>query len=152
MDTPVEPETSVTTSKEEEEPAEEANGAELEPSSSAADDSKADESGAELEEDPGVSNEEVADPLEQQQRKPPLEAQAEIPLQGPAHGWETPTQEPVNGVVQPPVIPPIGKPTRHTNQLDFISKEVLKAAKNHKHAWPFMKPVDTVKLGIPVSP
>uniref|UniRef100_A0A914DAM5 Uncharacterized protein n=1 Tax=Acrobeloides nanus TaxID=290746 RepID=A0A914DAM5_9BILA len=98
------------------------------------------ESGAEMEEDAGVSN-----GGETEQRKVDT---FDIPLQGPAHGWETPTQEPVNGVVQPRVIPPEGKPTRHTNQLDFIAKEVLKAAKNHKHAWPFMKPVDTVKLGI----
>uniref|UniRef100_A0A915D0C2 Bromo domain-containing protein n=1 Tax=Ditylenchus dipsaci TaxID=166011 RepID=A0A915D0C2_9BILA len=38
-----------------------------------------------------------------------------------------------NGMVQPRVIPPVGKPTRHTNQLDFIAKE----------------PVDAIKLNIP---
>ncbi|VDD86960.1 unnamed protein product [Enterobius vermicularis] len=66
-----------------------------------------------------------------------------------ASGWESPRQEPVNGVVQPRVIPPPGKPTRHTNQLDFIMKEVLKPAMRHKHAWPFMKPVDAARLGLP---
>jgi len=63
-------------------------------------------------------------------------------------GWETPPQEPVNGVVQPRYVPPPGKPTRHTNCLEFIANQVLKPAMKHKHAWPFCKPVDTVKLGI----
>ena len=52
--------------------------------------------------------------------------------------------------MQPRVIPPLGKPTRHTNQLDFIMKEVLKPAMRHKHAWPFMKPVDAARLDLPV--
>ncbi|VDK78938.1 unnamed protein product [Litomosoides sigmodontis] len=65
------------------------------------------------------------------------------------NGWESPRQEAINGVVQPRVIPPPGKPTRHTNQLDFMLKEVLKPAMRHKHAWPFMKPVDAVRLGLP---
>uniref|UniRef100_A0A0N5AWY7 Bromo domain-containing protein n=1 Tax=Syphacia muris TaxID=451379 RepID=A0A0N5AWY7_9BILA len=64
-------------------------------------------------------------------------------------GWQSPRQEPVNGIVQPRIIPPPGKPTRHTNQLDFIMKEVLKPAMRHKHAWPFMKPVDAARLGLP---
>uniref|UniRef100_A0A1I7YMH2 Bromo domain-containing protein n=1 Tax=Steinernema glaseri TaxID=37863 RepID=A0A1I7YMH2_9BILA len=63
--------------------------------------------------------------------------------------WETPRQEPINGVVQPRVLPPPGKPTRHTNQLEYIAQNVLKPALKHKHAWPFLKPVDTEKLNIP---
>uniref|UniRef100_A0A914RM86 Bromo domain-containing protein n=1 Tax=Parascaris equorum TaxID=6256 RepID=A0A914RM86_PAREQ len=59
-------------------------------------------------------------------------------------------QEGVSGI-QPRVIPPLGKPTRHTNQLEFILKEVLKPAMRHKHAWPFTKPVDAVRLSLPVS-
>ncbi|VDM95643.1 unnamed protein product [Thelazia callipaeda] len=69
-----------------------------------------------------------------------------------ANSWESPRQElqeAINGVVQPRVIPPPGKPTRYTNQLDFMLKEVLKPAMRHKHAWPFMKPVDAVRLGLP---
>ncbi|MCP9265193.1 Bromodomain-containing protein 2 [Dirofilaria immitis] len=75
---------------------------------------------------------------------------ADIGLAVPStNGWESPRQEAINGVVQPRVIPPPGKPTRHTNQLEFMLKEVLKPAMRHKHAWPFMKPVDAVRLGLP---
>uniref|UniRef100_A0A914LKY6 Bromodomain containing protein n=1 Tax=Meloidogyne incognita TaxID=6306 RepID=A0A914LKY6_MELIC len=63
-------------------------------------------------------------------------------------GWTSPILEAVNGMVQPRVVPPIGKPVRWTNQLDFLMKDVLKQAKNHKHAWPFQRPVDSIKLGI----
>ncbi|CAD5229514.1 unnamed protein product [Bursaphelenchus okinawaensis] len=63
--------------------------------------------------------------------------------------WATPPPEPVNGIVQPRTVPPSGKPTRQTNQLEFIAKEVLKPTLKHKHAWPFLKPVDAVKLNIP---
>uniref|UniRef100_A0A1I8BM81 Bromo domain-containing protein n=2 Tax=Meloidogyne hapla TaxID=6305 RepID=A0A1I8BM81_MELHA len=63
-------------------------------------------------------------------------------------GWTSPILEAVNGMVQPRVIPPVGKPVRWTNQLDFLMKDVLKQAKNHKHSWPFQRPVDSIKLGI----
>ncbi|TKR72234.1 hypothetical protein L596_019714 [Steinernema carpocapsae] len=63
--------------------------------------------------------------------------------------WGTPRAEPINGVVQPRVVPPPGKPTRHTNQLEFMAQNVLKPALKHKHAWPFLKPVDTNRLNIP---
>ncbi|VDO32945.1 unnamed protein product [Haemonchus placei] len=67
----------------------------------------------------------------------------------PENPWASPRQEPVNGIVQPRVIPPMGKPTRHTNQLDYILNTVLKEVMKHKHAWPFNVPVDTVKLNLP---
>ncbi|GMR32468.1 hypothetical protein PMAYCL1PPCAC_02663, partial [Pristionchus mayeri] len=63
--------------------------------------------------------------------------------------WATPRQEAVNGIVQPRILPPVGKPTRHTNQLEYIQNTVLKAALKHKHAWPFAKPVDAIKLNLP---
>ncbi len=53
--------------------------------------------------------------------------------------------------MQPRVLPPPGKRTRHTNKLDFVYREVLKAVLKHKHAWPFEKPVDAVKLNLHVS-
>ncbi|GFV90964.1 bromodomain-containing protein 4 [Trichonephila clavipes] len=57
--------------------------------------------------------------------------------------------EPVNGIVQPPVYPPEGKPHRNTNTLQYVSKVVLKAVCKHNFAWPFQTPVDTVKLKLP---
>lgn len=60
-----------------------------------------------------------------------------------------PTQEPVNGVVQPPVIAPPERPGRNTNQLSFLSKTVLKAVWKHQFSWPFQEPVDTKKLNLP---
>jgi len=38
---------------------------------------------------------------------------------------------------------------RLTNQIQFLSKTVLKQIMRHQFAWPFMKPVDAVKLRIP---
>lgn len=60
-----------------------------------------------------------------------------------------PTQEPVNGIVQPPVMPPPDRPGRNTNQLNFLSKTVLKAVWKHQFSWPFQEPVDTKKLNLP---
>lgn len=60
-----------------------------------------------------------------------------------------PRIEPVNGVVQPPVVPPKSRPGRNTNQLQFIAKNVLKAVWKHQHAWPFHQPVDAKKLNLP---
>ncbi|PRD24499.1 UNVERIFIED_CONTAM: fs [Trichonephila clavipes] len=62
-----------------------------------------------------------------------------------------PAVEPVNGIAQPPYIPPPDKPHRNTNQLHFLLKNVMKAVWKHQFAWPFYQPVDAVKLSIPVS-
>lgn len=59
--------------------------------------------------------------------------------------------EPVNGIVQPPVVPPPDRPGRLTNQLAFIQKNVIKAVCAHKYAWPLLEPVDAKKLNLPVS-
>ena len=62
-------------------------------------------------------------------------------------GWETPPHNAIKGVVQPRVVPPPGKVTKHTNRLEFLYN-ALKSIKKHSHAWPFVSPVDTEKLGI----
>jgi hypothetical protein len=59
--------------------------------------------------------------------------------------------EPVNGIVQPPVVPPPNRPGRLTNKLNFLLKTVMKALWKHQHAWPFYQPVDATKLNLPVS-
>lgn len=59
--------------------------------------------------------------------------------------------EPVNGIVQPPVIPPEGKRHRNTDALQYVLKTVVKAVSKHNFAWPFMTPVNAVKLELPVS-
>jgi len=60
-----------------------------------------------------------------------------------------PRVEPVNGVVQPPVIPPAHRPGRLTNQLAYIRNTVMRAVFKHQHSWPFTVPVDTVKFNLP---
>ncbi|XP_060526053.1 bromodomain-containing protein 3 isoform X3 [Cylas formicarius] len=60
-----------------------------------------------------------------------------------------PQTEPVNGVVQPPTVPPTDRPGRVTNQLQFLQKTVLKAVWKHQFAWPFQQPVDAKKLNLP---
>ncbi|KAI4492152.1 hypothetical protein M0802_010049 [Mischocyttarus mexicanus] len=62
---------------------------------------------------------------------------------------EEPPVEPVNGVVQPPVVPPPNRPGRVTNQLQFLQKGVLKPVWKHQFAWPFQQPVDAKKLNLP---
>ena len=59
------------------------------------------------------------------------------------------TNQPVNGIVQPPFMPPPNKPHRNTNQLQFLLKVVMKAVWKHNFAWPFQTPVDAVKLKLP---
>ena len=60
-----------------------------------------------------------------------------------------PRLEPVNGIVQPPVNPPASRPGRATNQLLYIKNTVLKQVVKHKMAWPFVKPVNAIQLGLP---
>lgn len=64
---------------------------------------------------------------------------------------ETPL-EPVNGIVQPAVIPPPERPGRVTNQLQFLQKFVLTSVWKHGYAWPFRQPVDARRLNLPVRP
>lgn len=60
-----------------------------------------------------------------------------------------PAVEAVNGVIQPPVIPPADRPGRNTNQLQFLLKTVMKAVWKHQFSWPFQQPVDAKKLNLP---
>ncbi|KYM96936.1 Bromodomain-containing protein 2 [Cyphomyrmex costatus] len=62
---------------------------------------------------------------------------------------DEPPLEPVNGIVQPPVVPPPNRPRRITNQLQFLQKGVLKPVWKHQFAWPFQQPVDAKKLNLP---
>ncbi|XP_067636898.1 homeotic protein female sterile isoform X2 [Eurosta solidaginis] len=60
-----------------------------------------------------------------------------------------PHVEPVNGIVQPPTIPPPDRPGRNTNQLQYLIKTVMKAIWKHHFSWPFQQPVDAKKLNLP---
>ena len=62
---------------------------------------------------------------------------------------EEPRYEVVNGVVNPPYIPSPDKPHRNTNQLQFLLKSVIPAVVKHHFSWPFMHPVDAIKLKLP---
>ena len=60
-----------------------------------------------------------------------------------------PYVEPVNGMVQPPIVPPAERLGRNTNQLQFLLKTVMKAIWKHSFSWPFQQPVDAKKLNLP---
>ncbi|XP_043556019.1 bromodomain-containing protein 3-like [Chiloscyllium plagiosum] len=50
---------------------------------------------------------------------------------------------------QPPEYYNPKKPSRMTNQLQYLEKVVVKALWKHHFAWPFQQPVDAVKLNLP---
>ncbi|XP_034484474.1 homeotic protein female sterile-like [Drosophila innubila] len=56
--------------------------------------------------------------------------------------------QPVNGIVQPPVIPPPNRPGRRTNVLDSL-KSALGVIWKSRLSYYFRYPVDAVRLGIP---
>jgi len=57
--------------------------------------------------------------------------------------------KPVNGIAQPPFVPPPERPGRMTNKLLIMKKQIVANIWKHKHSWPFYKPVDTIELNIP---
>ncbi|XP_020810123.1 bromodomain-containing protein 4-like [Drosophila serrata] len=59
-----------------------------------------------------------------------------------------PLLQPVNGIVQPPVIPPPNRPGRRTNVLDSL-KTMLTAIWKKRWAFHFHHPVDAKALGVP---
>lgn len=63
---------------------------------------------------------------------------------------DEPYLEPVNGIVQPPVVPPPHRPGRCTNKLQYMLKNVVLQMWKHSYAWPFSKPVDAIDLNLPV--
>jgi hypothetical protein len=72
----------------------------------------------------------------------------------PSAGDKTPPRievpvEPVNGIVQPAVKHHPDRPGRNTNQIQFLSKTVMKFVWKHQFAWPFHQPVDANKLNLP---
>lgn len=73
---------------------------------------------------------------------------AKLPDKEPPPRIDLPV-EPVNGVVQPPVHSPVGRPGRLTNQLQFLHKTVHAAVWKHRFSWPFRQPVDARKLNLP---
>ncbi|KAH8382547.1 hypothetical protein KR009_004068, partial [Drosophila setifemur] len=73
------------------------------------------------------------------------EPKAEKPLAPPRN---EPLLQPVNGVVQPPVIPPPNRPGRRTNVLEDL-KTVLNCIWRSRWAYHFRNPVNSVSLGVP---
>ena len=58
---------------------------------------------------------------------------------------------PINGQVFPPTTARSDKLVRKTNQLEYIQNIIMNNVCQHKYAWPFLDPVDAVKLSLPVS-
>lgn len=54
-------------------------------------------------------------------------------------------------MAQTPSAGPEPKGYRTTNQLQYLSKTIMKAMWRHPYSWPFHDPVDAVKLNLPVS-
>ena len=84
--------------------------------------------------------------------KPPAETEKPEVAASKSNGpppRDEPEVEPVNGIAHPPVLPPKHRPGRNTNQLNFLKNNVIKSLLKHQNAWPFLKPVDTIKLGLP---
>lgn len=60
-------------------------------------------------------------------------------------------QQSIAGNPFPPETSNPNRSKRLTNQLQFLSKALLKTIWKHQFAWPFQQPVDAAKLNLPVS-
>jgi len=69
-------------------------------------------------------------------------------VEGAPRRLEAPVK-PLNGIAQPPFVPPPERPGRVTNHLLIMKNQIIKGLWKHKHCWPFHKPVDTRALNIP---
>lgn len=74
-------------------------------------------------------------------------------FESPTVAMSTSVHSQNNFVVSPPP-PEVSnpkKPSRMTNQVQYMQKVLMKALWKHQFAWPFYQPVDAMKLGLPVS-
>ncbi|XP_078272535.1 bromodomain-containing protein 2-like isoform X2 [Rhinoraja longicauda] len=71
-------------------------------------------------------------------------------FESPTVAMSTSVHSQNNFVVSPP--PEVSnpkKPSRMTNQVQYMQKVLMKALWKHQFAWPFYQPVDAMKLGLP---
>ncbi|XP_020629233.1 bromodomain-containing protein 3-like isoform X1 [Orbicella faveolata] len=66
-----------------------------------------------------------------------------------SHKYDDFEQQTVRGMTQPPTTGQEPKVYRTTNQLQYLSKTIMKAMWRHPYSWPFHEPVDAVKLNLP---
>jgi len=59
---------------------------------------------------------------------------------------EEPLLKPINGIVQPPFVPPVNRPGRLTNQLHYIHKFIINTVWKHFSAGPFRQPLGAKNL------
>ncbi|XP_055522086.1 bromodomain-containing protein 2-like isoform X5 [Leucoraja erinacea] len=72
-------------------------------------------------------------------------------FESPTVAMSTSVHSQNNFVVSPPP-PEVSnpkKPSRMTNQVQYMQKVLMKALWKHQFAWPFYQPVDAMKLGLP---
>ncbi|XP_078382273.1 bromodomain-containing protein 3-like isoform X2 [Oculina patagonica] len=67
-----------------------------------------------------------------------------------SHKYDDFEQQTLRGMAQTPTTGQVEpKVQRTTNQLQYLSKTIMKAMWRHPYAWPFHEPVDAVKLNLP---
>ncbi|XP_068687592.1 bromodomain-containing protein 3-like isoform X1 [Montipora foliosa] len=66
-----------------------------------------------------------------------------------SHKYDDFEQQTVRGMAQTPSTGQEPKSIRTTNQLQYLSKTIMKAMWRHPYSWPFHDPVDAVKLNLP---